>query len=164
VIEGHVEGSVLFPGVRVKTGAAVQNSIIFHDCEIGSGATVTRAVLDKNVVVGEKANLGCGASDMVNRQDRNEINDGLTLVGKNTRLPPALCVARGCAIGSDLIEEDLTTNLTDKGQWLGPEFSGFTLRTKSRSWFGRSSSEPISVAAALPCLPTQPPHSLEGKG
>lgn len=51
VIEGTVENSILFRGVRVCPGACVKNSIIMQDGIILGGATVNCTVLDKNVVV-----------------------------------------------------------------------------------------------------------------
>jgi glucose-1-phosphate adenylyltransferase len=51
VIEGHVENSILFRGVRVKPGAVVKNSILMQKCEIASGAYVNHAILDKEVRV-----------------------------------------------------------------------------------------------------------------
>jgi glucose-1-phosphate adenylyltransferase len=106
VIEGRVENSVLSPGVRVLAGALVRDSIVFSDCEIGPGATVERAILDKNVVVGNGAYVGLGPDLKPNRFPPAEIEAGLTLVGKNTRLPADLRVDRGRVIGSDLAEGD----------------------------------------------------------
>jgi glucose-1-phosphate adenylyltransferase len=48
---GKVTGSVLGRGVRVHTGATVEDSVIFDNCDIGRKAKVRRAILDKNVKV-----------------------------------------------------------------------------------------------------------------
>jgi glucose-1-phosphate adenylyltransferase len=48
---GKVTGSVLGRGVRIHTGATVDNSVIFDNCDIGRRARVKRAILDKNVKV-----------------------------------------------------------------------------------------------------------------
>ncbi len=55
---GSVRGSVLGRGVRVHTGAMVEDSVIFDNCDIGRHAKVRRAILDKNVKVPEGANVG----------------------------------------------------------------------------------------------------------
>ena len=47
VIEGNVENSILFPGVRVGKGADVKNCILFKDVSVGAGATLHYAIVDK---------------------------------------------------------------------------------------------------------------------
>jgi glucose-1-phosphate adenylyltransferase len=55
---GIVKRSVLGRGVRVHTGALVEDSIIFDNCDIGRRAKIRRAILDKNVRVPEDAMIG----------------------------------------------------------------------------------------------------------
>jgi glucose-1-phosphate adenylyltransferase len=55
---GLVRGSVLGRGVRVHTGALVENSVLFDNCDIGRHAKVRKAILDKNVRVPEGAEIG----------------------------------------------------------------------------------------------------------
>ncbi|HTP88539.1 MAG TPA: glucose-1-phosphate adenylyltransferase [Bryobacteraceae bacterium] len=55
---GMVRGSVLGRGVKVHSGAYVEESIIFDNCDIGRRAKVRRAILDKNVRVPEEATIG----------------------------------------------------------------------------------------------------------
>jgi glucose-1-phosphate adenylyltransferase len=55
---GLVRRSVLGRGVRVHTGAVVEDSIIFDNCDIGRHARIRRAILDKNVRVPEKGSIG----------------------------------------------------------------------------------------------------------
>ena len=55
---GLVRGSVLGRGVRVHSGALIEDSIIFDNCDIGRRAKVRRAILDKNVRVPEDAVIG----------------------------------------------------------------------------------------------------------
>ncbi len=55
---GFVKGSVLGRGVRVHTGAVVEDSILFDNCDIGRRACVRRAILDKNVKIPEGAKIG----------------------------------------------------------------------------------------------------------
>ena len=51
VIEGTVENSILFRGVRIGKGAVVKNSILFQDTVISDNASVAYSVCDKNVVI-----------------------------------------------------------------------------------------------------------------
>ncbi len=55
---GIVKRSVLGRGVRVHTGALVEDSIIFDNCDIGRRSRIRRAILDKNVRVPEDARIG----------------------------------------------------------------------------------------------------------
>lgn len=55
---GVVRGSVLGRGVRVHTGASVEDSILFDNCDVGRHACVRRAILDKNSKVPEGARIG----------------------------------------------------------------------------------------------------------
>ena len=57
VIEGTVENSILFRGVRVGKGAVVKNSILFQDTIISDGASVAYTVSDKNVVIRNNVTL-----------------------------------------------------------------------------------------------------------
>ncbi len=51
IIEGTVENSILFRGVRVDKHAVVKNSILFQDTQILQNAFVNCVIADKNVVV-----------------------------------------------------------------------------------------------------------------
>jgi len=55
---GLVRGSVLGRGVRVHTGAVVEDSVLFDNCDIGRRACVRRAILDKNVKIAEGTRIG----------------------------------------------------------------------------------------------------------
>ena len=53
VIEGEVENSVLFRGVKVGKGAKVKNCILMQDTVIEAGANVENLITDKEVRVTE---------------------------------------------------------------------------------------------------------------
>jgi glucose-1-phosphate adenylyltransferase len=55
---GTVLCSVIGRGVRVHTGAHVEESVLFDNCDIGRYAKVRCAILDKNVKVPEGAEIG----------------------------------------------------------------------------------------------------------
>jgi glucose-1-phosphate adenylyltransferase len=55
---GFVKGSVLGRGVKVHTGARVENSVIFDNCDIGRHAKIRNAILDKNVKIEPRAEVG----------------------------------------------------------------------------------------------------------
>lgn len=55
---GFVRNSVLGRGVRIHSGAVVEDSILLDHCDIGRGARVRRAILDKNACVPEGTTVG----------------------------------------------------------------------------------------------------------
>jgi len=55
---GVVINSVLGRGVRVHSGALVEDSVVFDDCDIGSGARIRRAIVDANTCVPADTTIG----------------------------------------------------------------------------------------------------------
>ena len=51
VIEGEVENSVIFRGVKIGKGATVKNCILMQDTVIEAGANVEYLITDKNVTI-----------------------------------------------------------------------------------------------------------------
>ena len=51
VIEGNVENSILFRGVKVGRGTTVKNSILFQDTITGENVFLNCVITDKNVVI-----------------------------------------------------------------------------------------------------------------
>ena len=62
-IEGTVENSILFRGVKVEKGAVVKNSIIMQDNIIGANASLDCVITDKNVVITNRRRL-CGCEKL----------------------------------------------------------------------------------------------------
>lgn len=59
-IEGTVENSILFRGVKVGKGSIIKNSIIMQNTIIGSGVQLDCVITDKNVVISDRRHLaGC---------------------------------------------------------------------------------------------------------
>ena len=57
VIEGEVENSVLFRGVKIKKGAKVKNCVLMQDTVIEDNASVEYVITDKNVTISEGKSL-----------------------------------------------------------------------------------------------------------
>jgi glucose-1-phosphate adenylyltransferase len=51
IIEGRVENSILFRGVKVHKGAYIKDSIIMQRCEIAENSIVENVICDKNVCI-----------------------------------------------------------------------------------------------------------------
>jgi glucose-1-phosphate adenylyltransferase len=52
IIEGTVENSILFRGVKIGKGAHIKNSILMQHCEIGENAYVECTIADKGARIG----------------------------------------------------------------------------------------------------------------
>ena len=60
VIEGYVENSILFRGVRIDKGTEVRNSIIMQDSHVCKHCNLDYVIADKNVTMDEEITLtGC---------------------------------------------------------------------------------------------------------
>ncbi len=53
VIDGVVENSIIFRGVKVSRGAVIRNSILLQDTYVGQNATLNCVISDKNTVINE---------------------------------------------------------------------------------------------------------------
>ena len=59
-IEGTVENSILFRGVKVGKGSVVRNCVIMQKTVIGKSVKLDTVIADKNVVISDRRNLsGC---------------------------------------------------------------------------------------------------------
>jgi len=103
VIEGVVEHSVLSPGVVLRPGAIVRRSIVMTNTVIEENSVVDHAILDKHVRVGVDAQVGWGDERADNIAAG--LRAGLTVVGKNTRIPAGMRIGRNCVIAADLGED-----------------------------------------------------------
>ena len=116
IIKGHVEHSVLSPGVVVEENAVVRDSIVLFDTVIGAGSVVDRAILDKEVIIGKHCQIGYGDDMTPNKLEPSRLNSGITLIGKRTHLPDNLKVGRNCKIGTDLRPEDFASDTLASGE------------------------------------------------
>ena len=97
-ISGHVIGSVLGPGVIVEEGARVVDSVIMDDCHIRRDALVERCIIDKRVRVGAGAQVGAGDASQPNRDQPDVLNAGITVIGKEARIPARQVIGTNCLV------------------------------------------------------------------
>jgi glucose-1-phosphate adenylyltransferase len=57
IVEGTVENSILFPGVKIGKGAQVRNSILFKNVTVSENVMLSHVIADKNVLVREGGTL-----------------------------------------------------------------------------------------------------------
>jgi glucose-1-phosphate adenylyltransferase len=98
IINGRVERSIIFPGVFVEDDAVVTESIIFDDTSVGRGSIVDRAIVDKQVWLSPGCCIGCGDDMTPNKEEPDNLNSGITIVGKGARIPGDIKVGRNCKI------------------------------------------------------------------
>ncbi len=107
--QAKVMRSILSPGVLVRPGAIITESIILTDSVIEEGAIVERAILDKKVCISKGARVG-GITESG--------EPILTMVGKNSNVPPGYCVEPGAIISTDVIEEDYNNNVIHSDDYI----------------------------------------------
>lgn len=116
IVEGIVERSVLSPGVRVAAGAVVRDSVIMNDTIINANAKIERAIVDKEVCIGERAEIGYGVDNTPNRCYPERLNTGLTVIGKRAWLPAGIRIGHNVVIKPDVKETDFLTNFVASGE------------------------------------------------
>lgn len=122
IVRGHVEHSVLSPGVYVSPEAVVRDSIVMNDTWIGPGAVLDRAIVDKQVVIGAGTLLGSGKDLRTpNKVEGDKLNTGLTVVGKGAHVPPNTRIGRNVVIATKTEEEafDAFGDVVPSGEWVG---------------------------------------------
>jgi glucose-1-phosphate adenylyltransferase len=120
IIDGHIEHSVISPGVHVAEGAVIKDSIIMDDTEIGRNCIIDRCILDKEVAIGPNSLIGYGDDFTINRLNSSVLNTGLTIIGKRTTIPADYKIGRNCIIYDNSLESDLPESQITSGETIKP--------------------------------------------
>jgi glucose-1-phosphate adenylyltransferase len=115
-IEGHLEHSILSPGVQVAEGAIVKDSIIMNNTQIGRNCVIDRAILDKEVIIEPNCHIGSGDDFRTNRLYPDILNTGLTIIGKRAVIPADYKIGRNCIIYDTVAEDDLPKSGVKSGE------------------------------------------------
>lgn len=83
---GMVRRAVLGRGVRVHTGATVEDSIVFDNCDIGRRCRIRRAILDKNLKIPNDTVIGY---DLEQDRQRYHVTESgiVTVEGRRSPVP-----------------------------------------------------------------------------
>ncbi len=122
-IEGHIEHSIISPGVRVAEGAIIKDSIIMNDTVIGHKCVIDHAILDKEVIIGADSRIGHGDDYHINRLNPKILDSGITIVGKRATIPARYRIGRNCIIYDNVTPSDLPENEIQSGE---------TIKTRQR--------------------------------
>ncbi len=88
VAGGTVRRSVLSPGVRIGSGALVEDCVLMDAVEVGEGAVVRRSIIDKEVVVPPGAVIG--EDPEASRRSGFEVSGhGVTVIAKRQQVEAA---------------------------------------------------------------------------
>jgi len=120
-IEGHVERSILSPGVQVAEGAVVRDSIIMDNTEIGRDSIIDRSILDKEVIIEPNCHIGFGEDYHLNRASPKILNSGMTIIGKRAVIPAGYKIGRNCIVYDNVVESDFSASEIPSGDTIKPK-------------------------------------------
>ncbi len=86
-IDGSVEHSVIFSGVRIGTGAVVKDSVVMPGAVIGDGAVVEKAVIGSHAIIGRSAKVGVSGASEDNPYASKYCTHGIVLIEGDAVVP-----------------------------------------------------------------------------
>jgi len=107
IIKGTVVDSIISGGVVVEEGAFVSRSIIYEGSYISKGARVESAIIDKIVRIGENAQIGVGDRGPYNEDFPEDLNFGVSLIGKGSSIPDNYVIGRNCIVDIFVRDDEL---------------------------------------------------------
>jgi glucose-1-phosphate adenylyltransferase len=112
VIDGTILNSIIFPGVVVGENSYIKDSIILPNISIGSSSYIIKTIIDERTNhdpatgpevkipdIGNKCNIGTADGNIKNNEF-SSLNNSLTLIGKNCRIPDNTRIGGACYIAS----------------------------------------------------------------
>ncbi len=108
-VNGVLENSICFPGAIIAEKSVVRDSIILPFAAIGKKTNLTRVILDEFTDysnsdrlynIGDSCRIGTSMDNLKNNDFPKSLFNGITLVGKNCRIPDSVTVGGGCFISS----------------------------------------------------------------
>ncbi|MEJ2033622.1 MAG: sugar phosphate nucleotidyltransferase, partial [Deltaproteobacteria bacterium] len=97
-VEGRVENSILFPGVRIERGAVVRDSVLFFNNIVGRNCRLEKVVSDVNNTIGEGARIG---------EEGPVAEMEVTVIGWNNFIPKESVIGSDCTIYPELKPEKI---------------------------------------------------------
>ena len=97
IVEGEVENSILFPGVKIEKGAKVDYSIIMPNTVVKANADIKYSIVSENTVIGCNAVIGGNPEDA---EDKDKW--GIAVIGDDLHIGDNVVVPPAAMIGEDL--------------------------------------------------------------
>lgn len=111
---------MISPGVVIEEGAIVRDSVIQHSTIVRSGAVVDRVILDKEVEIGQNAEVGFGDPGVANRERPDIVYAGISIVGKRAVIPAEFRIGRNVVVGPGVQDELLDIAELESGATVQP--------------------------------------------
>ena len=108
IIKGHVQSSVLSPGVHVEDQAVIRNSIVMANTHVGYHSIVDGCILDEGVRIGKFCYIGFGNSLFPGQWD-------ITVLGKEVVVPSHSAIGRKCKVLPKAGPDDFGGSLVPSG-------------------------------------------------
>ncbi len=105
-ISGKIENSVIFSNVKVGRNAYIKNSLIFPGNHIGSNVQIINSIIDEFSEDNTLPNIepysviGNDKPSGINEKFPDILNFGVTLIGKDARLPASTKIGANCYLDS----------------------------------------------------------------
>lgn len=80
-VDGQLEFSILFPGVKIGKNAVINSSIIMPGSVVDDDAVVQFSIVSENTIIGKGAKIGANPSDIDNLDDW-----GVTVIGDGLKI------------------------------------------------------------------------------
>ncbi len=96
-IDGIVENSVLFNGVKVEKGAYIKDSVVMNGVVVKKDASVEYSIIDSDVVIGSGATVG----------KEKSASKGITVIGAGLDIASGATVEDGAMVNDAYYEANL---------------------------------------------------------
>lgn len=103
-IKGTVRHSVLFPGVKVDSGAIVEDSILFSNAIIKQNAVARKTIADDDTTVGVGTRIG------------EADGENICVIGRDAWVPKGLIIPGGVTIYPNTGPARFTKNVYERGE------------------------------------------------
>ena len=87
-----------------------------NDTVIAPKAKVERAIIDKDVFIGEGAEICYGVDNAPNRLHPERLNTGLSVIGKRARIPAGVKIGHNVMINPEVTESDFQSDFVSSGE------------------------------------------------
>ena len=97
-VEGTVDHSVIFSGVKIGKRTVVKNSVIMPGAQIGDDVVIEKAVIGSKAKIGNSVKIGISPESDDNEYKSNYCTHGIVLVGESATVEDYKDIAKGSMI------------------------------------------------------------------